>query len=380
MTPSMSLTVSGTSTRRQVAAFTGICVRIAGCLALSAVSFAADEAPNKPPGIAPLFADNSLLEVSIEAPLTSLMTERPDEEYFNGIFRFIATDGTELALDLKLRTRGNYRRQEEHCDFAPIRLNFRTRQVVGTVFSGQDKLKMVTHCENGNPRYEQLLLREYLAYRILNKLTKKSFSVRLMRVNYIDTEGSKPMKKLGFVIEDDDDVAARNGMRVIKTGDITSDDLDEEQQNLVNLFQYLIGNTEYSLFRSEPNKDCCHNADLMAVHEDGPYTPLPYDFDFAGIVNAPYAQPNPRYDLQTVRQRLYKGRCVNNHLLPGTIQKIREKKDAIYDLIDELELLSARSRRDMTRYLNSFYRRISTPESIKTRFVEKCIFPKTKSL
>lgn len=358
----------------------GIALSLVAALAPSVVVATDNQERDVVPGIAHLFANQSPLTVTIEAPLTTLMTERPDDEYLSGKFRFTGADGVEQTLDLKLRTRGNYRRDEKHCDFAPIRLNFRKSQVVGTEFAGQDKLKMVTHCKNRNPRYEQLVLREFLAYRVLNILTSKSFGVRLMQVNYIDTDGAKAMAKLGFVIEDDDDVAARNGMKVARTGNISADNLDPDQQNLVNMFEYMIGNTEYSLFRSEPNKDCCHNADLMAVHEGGPYTPLPYDFDFAGIVNAPYAQPNPRYDLQNVRQRLYKGRCMNNHLLPDTVQKFHEKKDAIYRLVDDLELLTSRSRRDMTRYLNSFYKHISSPESVNNRFVKKCFFPKTKSL
>lgn len=324
-------------------------------------------------GVARLFATASPLTVTIEAPLTTLMKERPDEEYLEGIFRFTEIDGTKRTLDLKLRTRGNYRRQEKHCDFTPIRLNFRESQVVGTEFDGQDKLKMVTHCRSRNWRYEQLLLREYLAYRILNVMTTKSFAVRLLHVNYVDTEGGKPMTKLGFLIEDDGDVAERNGMKVIRTGHITNDKLDRKQQNLIHVFQYLIGNTEYSLFRAEPDKDCCHNVDLISASSDGPYTPLAYDFDFAGIVNAHYAQPNPRYDLENVRQRLFKGRCENVELLPDTFQRFQDRKEAIYGLVEELEGLNLRYRREITRYLNSFYDHIAKPRSVKNRFLKRCV-------
>ncbi len=324
-------------------------------------------------GIARLFASDSLLPVSIEAPLTTLMRDLPEEEYLDGKFSFSGDDETKQTVDLKIRTRGKYRRQKKHCDFAPIRLNFVTEQVRDTVFAGQDKLKVVTHCRNNRRDYEQLVLREYLAYRILNVMTNKSFGVRLLQINYVDTEGAKPMARLGFIIEDDDDVAERNGMVAIKTGDISSDDLDRRQQNLIHVFEYLIGNTEYSLFIAEPGEHCCHNADLMSATEGPPFVPLAYDFDFAGIVNAPYAQPNPRYKLRNVRQRLYKGRCRNNILLPDTIQRFLDKKDAIYGIVDELELLSSKSKRSVTRYLNSFYKNISRPKSVNTRFINKCI-------
>jgi hypothetical protein len=161
-------------------------------------------------------------------------------------------------------------------------------------------------------------------------------------------------------------------MKPVKIPGIRNEDLDRRQQNLVNVFEYMIGNTEYSLIRAEPDKDCCHNSDLMSATGGPPYTPLPYDFDFAGLVNAPYAQPNPRYDIGSVRTRLYKGLCRNNELLPDTIQQFLDKKDAIYAIIDELAMLKSRSRRSVTSYLDSFYDRISTQKKVNARFIEKC--------
>ena len=272
--------------------------------------------------VAPLFASHAPLQVTIEAPLTTLMRDRPKQEYLDGTFSFTGNDSVERTIDLKIRTRGKYRRQESHCDFAPIRLNFRKKQVVDTVFAGQDKLKLVTHCQNYRSKYEQLVLREYLAYRFLNVMTNKSYGVRLLQINYVDTEGAKPLTKFGFVIEEEDDAVERNGMYSIKSGYLSGNDLDPVQQNLVHVFQYMIGNTEYSLLRAEPDEYCCHNIDMMSATKGVPFTPLAYDFDFAGIVNAPYAEPNPRYNLRSVRQRLYKGLCKNNDLLPGTFSAV----------------------------------------------------------
>ena len=333
---------------------------------------AQQEEPEDSQAVVPLFASHAPLAVTIEAPLTTLMKDRPVDEYLDGTFRFTGDDGAEHALNLKIRTRGKYRRQEEHCDFAPIRLNFRKKQVVGTEFAGQDKLKLVTHCKNKQSYYEQLLLREYLAYRFLNVMTNNSYSVRLLQINYVDTEGAKPMSKAGFIIEDEDAVAERAGMYPIRHGDILSDDLDRMQQNLVNVFQYLIGNTEFSQYRAESGEYCCHNIDLMSATKKAPYTPLAYDFDFAGIVNAPYAEPNPRFAHEDVRHRLYRGQCRNNELLPGTFQHFLDKKGAIYGIVNDLGLLSSRSRRDVTNYLNDFYEHISEPKTVDTRFIEMC--------
>lgn len=322
--------------------------------------------------VAPLFGSHLPLQVTIEAPLTTLTRDRPEEEYLDGTFTFTGDEGDERTVDLKIRTRGSYRRMEKHCDFPPIRLNFRKKQVADTVFAGQDKLKLVTHCQNKKPYYEQLLLREFLAYRIFHVVTNKSYGVRLLQVNYVDTEGAKPMTKLAFVIEEDEHVARRVGMKSVSIGDITDEDLDRRQQNLVNVFQYLIGNTDFSLTRGEPGKDCCHNADLMSAAGAPPFTPLPYDFDFSGLVNAPYAEPNPRYKFRSVRHRHFMGLCKNNELLPDTIQQFLDKKDAIYAIIDELDMLKRRSRWDVTAYLNGFYKVISAPKHEGSALLASC--------
>jgi len=349
-----------------------ICTLVVLLLAVSPFVDARQDDSDIDQTAAPLFGSHSLLQVSIEAPLTTLMKERPVDEYLDGIFSYSEDDGTRRTLDIKIRTRGKFRRKEKHCDFAPIRLNFRKKQVVDTVFAGQDKLKLVTHCQNSKPYYEQLVLREFLAYRFLNVLTDKSYRVRLLQINYIDTEGADQMTKLGFVIEDDEDVAKRIGMHLIKTGFVTDHDLDRAEQNLVSVFQFMIGNTEYSMLGPEPGEYCCHNIDLMSATKRTPFTPVAYDFDFSGLVNAPYAAPNPRFELSSVRQRLYRGLCTNNELLPGTLQRFLDNEDAIYAVVDELDLLSSRSRRDVTRYLGIFYKRIAEPKSVDALFIRKC--------
>ncbi|RZV38689.1 MAG: hypothetical protein EX272_02190 [Chromatiales bacterium] len=339
------------------------------CFALLTPTLAQDDPY---PGLAPLFAGDSVLEITIDAPLTALMDVRPDKAYLDGSFTFTDVDGTQRKVGLKLRTRGNYRRAKEHCDFAPIRLNFAKSEVAGTLFEGQDKLKLVTHCQNNEPDYENLLMREYLAYRMLHALTPKSFAVRLMRISYLNTENRKTRRRYGFVIEDEDAVAKRNGMKIANVGLITSQYLEPEHASLIHVFQYMIGNTEYSVLRPEPDKDCCHNADLMAPKGQSLYTPLAYDFDFSGLVNAPYAEPNPRYKLPNVRTRLFRGSCEYDEQLEATLQYFKENKDVLYAVIDDTEPLTRLTRASARRYLDSFYERIETPADVKKWLIGKC--------
>jgi hypothetical protein len=320
-----------------------------------------------------LFGEHSVIEVTIEAPLTTLQEVRSDEDYLEGTFSYQTADGEAGTLDLKLRTRGRLRLKPTTCDFPPVRLNFRKKQVKDTVFDGQDKLKLVAHCQNGKPSFEQLVLREYLAYRFFDVLTDNSFSVRLLRIHWIDTQSNFTRTKVGFVIEDDDDVADRLGLTARKTPNLTDDDLDRQQQNLVNVFQYMIGNTDFSLINGVDENDCCHNSVPMTATGGPPYYPVPYDFDLSGLVNAPYATPNPRFRLRDVRQRLYRGRCRNNDLLDGTLDLFIDKREDMLDIVTEVDMLATTTKNNVNRYMDSFYREITDPKRVESRFLNKCI-------
>jgi hypothetical protein len=321
---------------------------------------------------APLFASHVPLQVTIEAPLYTLMKERPDSDYLEGTFTYVQEDGTDHVLDFKLRTRGNFRRSVDNCEFTPIRLNFRKKQVDDTVFDGQDKLKLVTHCMDHKPSFEQHVIREYLAYRILQLLTDKSFSVRLMHINYVDSDRGRKMTKYAFVIEDKDDVAERNGMTPIDIHETTHFDLDPEQEILVNVFQYMIGHTDFSLVRGPPPEGCCHNAVLLSASDGPPFTPVPYDFDFSGLVGAPYAVAHPKLRIRNVRERYFRGQCKNIDLLPDTIQQFLDKKESVYAIIDGLEMFTNKDRGEVTRYLDAFYEEASQAEKIRNKFLSTC--------
>lgn len=318
-----------------------------------------------------LFESREILDVTIEAPLNTLTRARSDVDYLDGTFSYSSEIDEGRSFDLKLRARGRFRRLKKTCDFPPIRLNFRKGQLEGSIFDGQDKLKLVTHCQTNRDENEQFVLREYMAYRILQLLTDKSFGARLLRVTYINNEeDGDSMTKYGFVIEDDKNLGKRIDMKALDVESLSYEEIDRAQTNLVNLFQFLIGNTDYSLIKGPEGDGCCHNS---VPFSDGTMTiPIPYDFDFAGLVDTPYAKPNPLLKLRSVRVRRYRGRCSNSEYLDGSIAHFQSKKDEIYTLLDEIDGFDRRSRESITSYLNTFYEAISDEKKIQRYLVRGC--------
>jgi hypothetical protein len=318
----------------------------------------------------PLFRDNSVLDVTITAPMKPLVRERSKDEYLKGTFGYTDADGTPVVLDVGIRARGNFR--HKICDLPPLRLNFKKSQVKGTLFNKQNKLKLVVPCEDSD-RYEQLLLREYLAYRILNTLTDLSFRVRLLRVTYADSNGgANDDIRYAFVIEDEERFAKRHGLESVDLRWTSVEALEPEALNLTSVFQYLIGNTDFSPIAGAPERGCCHNYVLYSG-ASGRFMPVPYDFDHSGLVDAPYAEPNDQFKLRNVQERLYRGRCANNAFIPASVDRHRQARESIYELVDELPGADGRTRRETTRYIDGFFELIEKPSRVDRYITKKCI-------
>jgi hypothetical protein len=334
--------------------------------------FSAALAQESPSGD-PLFQSNELLEVRIVAPMKTFLAERPFEEELPGKLQYTNAADEAVEIDIKVRTRGRYRRQKQICRFPPIRLNFKTSQAKGTLFHKQDKLKLVTHCQKTD-RYEQVMIREYVAYRILNVVSDTSFRVHPLRITYVDSEGKrKDEVRFGFVIEHRARMAKRLEKPALDIPKTTVSMLQPDYMNLISMYHYLIGNTDFSPIVGSSGESCCHNHRLFGVENEQVWS-IPYDFDQSGLVDAPYAGPNEKFQLRSVRQRLYRGRCVNNDQIPATIAAYVAKREEILKVFEEVNVVaSSRTIKDMRRFVDEFYSVLDSERKIEREFIKKCI-------
>jgi len=334
--------------------------------------------PSAPPEevktrVAPLFADDDVLEVTITAPFAKIMRERSNEEDEPATLTYQDAEGSDVTLELGVRTRGRFRRQEHICPFAPLRLNFKKSAVKGTLFAKSDKLKLVTHCRDRSDRYAQSLLSEYMAYRIFNLVTDQSFRVRLLRVRYVDSEGkSKERSEHAFVIEHRDQLGKRLALQPNESEKTEVEFLQGQHTNLGSVFQYLIANTDFSPIRAAPGEPCCHN-NMLFGDDPGNIIVIPYDFDMSGLVNAKHSSPNPRFKLRSVRQRLYRGRCVNNEHVEASTQAFIDRKADIYALLNDNPQFSKNTQKQTTRFLDDFFATIENPKKRQSKLIKQCL-------
>ena len=333
---------------------------------------AAAETGASAPNPSPFFQSHEPMELRIAAPFAKMNRHRgEDRPYYPATITYKDASGQEVSIELKMRVRGKYRAREDICDFPPLRINFQKEAVAGTIFEGEDKLKLVTHCR-ANSRYEQFVLLEYTNYRILNQLTEYGLNARPLLVEYYETDWDRVMDtKRAFIIEDEGRFAERLGLEPIETEKMDKDQYLQSQLHLVTVFEYLVGNTDYSLVLGPPDHECCHNI-VPFAREDGAAIPVPYDFDATGMVNAPYVAPNENLGLRSSRERLYRGYCQNTEGFQKTFAVFQEKKQAIYDLYDPSIGFDDRTIASAKRYIDLFYETISDPDRVVAEFINEC--------
>ena len=321
----------------------------------------------------PLFQDHTTLKAVLTAPISQAYAQRDSEVrlYFPGQWTYLDSSGEPHRLDVSIRIRGNFRK--EYCELPPLRLNFKKSQVKGTLFKGQDKLKLVAPCQHGLESQQKLLL-EYLAYRTYEILTDYSFGTRLIRLSYVDTdEKLQSWTDLAFVIEDEKDLANRLGLDEARVAENRFDELDQEKTALAELFQLLISNHDYSVLQGPEGEYCCHNS-IMFTREEAAdkRIPVPYDFDMSGLVDAKYAAPPAHLPIRLVRTRYYRGLCQPPEIMDAAVAQMLAKKDEIIALFESHKELSRLSRNRNVAYVRKFFAMLENEAEFKEHILDRC--------
>jgi len=312
----------------------------------------------------PLFHEESPIEVTFSTDLRTLIFDVGDKRESHPA-TLTYQEGTDtITLEVMLKTRGNFRRARATCDFPPLRVEFDKDTLPGMLFSGMKDVKMVTHCRDRklNQRY---ILEEYLIYKIYNLFTDLSYKVRLAKVTYIDTkERIKPIHQFAFFIEPTGKMAARNGGREIELKGLALNYINHPIINLFTIFQYFIANTDWSI-------RALHNVKMISFSSEPMAIPVPYDFDFSGVISTYYSVPDSALGIASVRVRLFRSNCRKTEELETTFELFREKKQQIYDLYRNFPYLEEKRVKKILQYYDEFYETIIDEKDARRAF-EQC--------
>ena len=309
-----------------------------------------------------LFQSDEIINMELRSDFSALNYDRVGNPvYRNGELIYYTPGGETKKLSVKVMVRGHFRRNPANCYFPPLYVNFKTDEVKNTLFDNQDKLKLVTPCQN-----EEDVLDEYIIYKMYNQVTDLSMKVRLVKILYYDTgKGKEVFEKYSFFTEEKEHVAERNNS-FAKDRFVTPFDLNSENVKKISVFQYIIGNIDWQ-FTSR------HNIVIMQPN-DTTMAPcaVPYDFDFAGFVNAYYAKPKELPEEQFVSRRVYKGLCYSASEFKDIFEFYQELRPKFESIINNMDLISKNKRKERIRYLDYFYTTIESSELFKREFLDAC--------
>ena len=309
------------------------------------------------------FQEESVVETTLEMDMKDLLGKKQKDRFLPATITLKFADGTTVTQKIEASVRGNFRR--ETCYMPGLKLNFK-KDSTGPLAKFKE-LKLSNGCNIGDEA-GQLAVKEFLVYKIYNLLTEKSLRVRPVKINFVDVAGKrKPYTQFGFFMEDVDDMAKRSGMIEVEGVVFNTEITDRDQMTLVTLFEYMIGNTDWSV-------PSYHNVKLIGPKDNNSVKPfvVAYDFDICGFVDPPYATISELLQdrISDVKERLNRGFPREMEELKATIKLYNDKKEQILNLIRNNEYLSSKVKSTATNYINEFYKIINNDRDVKKIFVE----------
>jgi len=292
-------------------------------------------------------------KVQLNLDFTALLQNRKKAEYISATM----ADESGKTFELEVRTRGKFRRKR--CEIPPIKLKFSKASLQDARLDTMNEIKLVLPCA-GKEADETLIVREYLAYRMFEKLSPNyCVRARLIRLQLKDDAKKRPQKMLAMLVEHEEQVIGRTGSAIHQDWGIKSEQLQEDQAALAVLFEYMIGNTDWDI-------SSCRNIMLLRPPGAEKIYPVPYDFDFSGLVSAPYSSPNSDCNIRSVRDRCLMDYGVSSAALQRARQTLLDIKSALYAGCRS-RFLPVEASDDMARFLDVFFEVLATSPEIPSK-------------
>ena len=300
------------------------------------------------------------LTIMLDTDIKQLLRHKEDEEYQKSTLTAIHDNEFNRSWDVRIRARGNMRKKV--CRLPPLKIDFPKKTLDYLGFSKHDKLKVVLPCDRGDD-YQQGLYKEYLVYQLYKAIDTFGFDTRL--VNFILADGGKKKYDLtGFIIEDDEDYESRTGARLIKDGVVNDQSMDREAYLRMQFFQYMIINNDYAIY----NK---HNLEVIFPEGAEKPRPIPYDFDYSGIVDQDYAAPSTNLPINSIRQPYFRGKEVTVEEIVTTALYFLSKEKQMIAIIENADYLNKENKKLMSRDLSRFFKLLQDIERCKKAFIKE---------
>jgi hypothetical protein len=310
-----------------------------------------------------LFDDDEILNIALKGNIHKLLNNREGEAKYYPVTLTYKVQGREISIPVNVKTRGHFRRDQSNCSYPPLLLTFSDTGFNSlSIFPKHSSLKLVMPCKG-----DKYVVHEWLVYKLYNLVTSQSFRARLVKVTLVDEDNKKmPAPFYAMLLEDEKQMAKRNNFITVKKK-LKPYETMRASFLRTAVFEYMIGNTDWSV-------EYLQNIKLIAADSASAPVTVPYDFDLSGIVNAPYALPAPELKMNSVRDRRYRGYCVQDmKIFDSTIALYNGLRNKIYSLYNGCPLLDDKYKKQTDIFLDEFYSTINNPKKLQKEFGYPCL-------
>lgn len=301
-----------------------------------------------------LFEENTPLDMTIVAPLQAIQEDRSLEDAaYRNVWVLLNGISGQDSLHAELSVRGNFRRQPQNCEWPPLKLKVKKRDVGSPHLGWHRKFKLVTNCQG-----ENYLLREYMVYKMYQKLSPHSFKVRLVNLTIRDAQGTTAdTRQLGFLIESKSELAQRLELRREENFATGPETLDSREKARLYLFQYMIGNRDW---------DMSMEKNIAVFYGESRPHAIPFDFDFSGCVDVPYS------GLEGYELRYWRKICWDSTLQEEMRNEFRTLIPQWEQMMESCDQLMNADKKAMLKYFRPVFKAANNPDQWAKMFPAVC--------
>jgi len=311
---------------------------------------------------------DSALDLYITQDWKTLEKKKKEKTYQPAEVRFVTKTFDTKIIPASVRTRGNMRL--EICSLPPLKLKFEKSVLEAQGLSPMNEMDIVQPCHE-DKEYYQLILKEYLAYKLWELVSPYSFKTQLIRIHYTNPDGSSAHDpSYAFLVENTEELVERLGGRRNKTTVISSNACDKDPYLNMVIFQFMIGNTDWYI----QNR---HNLEFVVLPGHNLLVTIPFDFDYSGLVGAPYAVHHESIELSSVNTRYYQGKCYSEAEVQAALKVFQEQKINILNMPGRIQGLDEKEAKAARAYLGNFFEIIENPKKLESQVIKHCdMWPK----
>lgn len=307
-----------------------------------------------------IFSQKGAIEAKIAFSTKQLKKSYEDTVYFDTPLRY-KFDGQWNEMTIGIRARGNFRRST--CYYPPVKVDLKKGERKNTIFSGQKKMKLVLPCLQQKDKNDNIL-KELMVYKLYELVTPYHFKTRRLRLTFKDLSKRNPEEEVlnAFFIEDDKKVAKRHEAKVMERF-VHPLAMQPDVAVRNALFQYMIGNTDFSVAYQ-------HNGKLLYVNNKA--LPLPYDFDMSGFINPSYAVVNETLNIRNIRERKFRGFKRKEDVFYAARDHFISQKSAMFSLMRSFEndFQNPKEYQEAYTYLEGFFEIIEDDAAFRKNIID----------